>query len=102
MAVAPVTDLETLRSESANFTNHAIVDTFIGHGPHVRDGSPAQNAGRIKVPVLMFHGDLDSNVEIGKSRLMASRCAPPAVRSNWSNFTASTTSSRTMALARRC
>jgi dipeptidyl aminopeptidase/acylaminoacyl peptidase len=73
VAVAPVTDLETLRDESQNFTNHEIVDAFIGHGPHDREGSPAQNAARITAPELMFHGDRDQNVGIGESQLMSSR-----------------------------
>ena len=73
VAVAPVTDLDTLRGEHRDFMNYKLVDTFIGQGPHVREGSPAQNAGRIKAPVLMFHGDQDANVGIGESRLMLSR-----------------------------
>ena len=68
-----MTDLETLRTESLNFSNYKIVDAFIGHGPHVRQGSPAQNVDRITAPVLMFHGDRDQNVGIGESRMMASR-----------------------------
>ena len=73
VAVAPVTDLASLRDESINFTNHAIVEAYIGSGPHIIDGSPAQNAGRIIAPVLMFHGDHDQNVGIAESRLMVSR-----------------------------
>ncbi len=73
VAVAPVTDLETLRGEAYGFTNYALVDAFIGHGPHVREGSPAQNAAKIKAPVLIFHADEDLNVGIGESRLMASK-----------------------------
>ncbi|MEI9926391.1 MAG: alpha/beta fold hydrolase [Sphingomonas sp.] len=73
VAVAPVTDLETWRDESRNFTNYRIVEAFIGAGPHLHEGSPAQNADRIKAPVLLFHGDRDLNVGIGESRLMASR-----------------------------
>ncbi|GAA0332476.1 S9 family peptidase [Sphingomonas oligophenolica] len=73
VAVAPVTDLETLRIESVNFSNHILVDAFIGHGAHVLEGSPAQNVGRITAPVLLFHGDRDQNVGIGESRMMASR-----------------------------
>ncbi|HVR91780.1 MAG TPA: S9 family peptidase [Novosphingobium sp.] len=73
VAIAPVTDLERLRQESVGFTSSALVDRFIGHGPHVREGSPAQNAERIKAPVLLFHGDKDQNVGIGESRLMASK-----------------------------
>jgi hypothetical protein len=43
---------------------------FIGSGVHVKEGSPAQNAEAFKVPVLMFHGDMDLNVDIGQSRFM--------------------------------
>lgn len=70
VAIAPVTDLETLRGEFLNFTNYLQVSAFIGKGPHVTEGSPAQNAAAIKAPVLLFHGDLDANVGIGESRLM--------------------------------
>ncbi|NLS28260.1 hypothetical protein S2M10_32700 [Sphingomonas sp. S2M10] len=73
VAIAPVTDLETLRGEASGFTSYALVDDFIGHGRHVREGSPAQNADRIKAPVLLFHGDQDLNVGVGESRMMASR-----------------------------
>jgi dipeptidyl aminopeptidase/acylaminoacyl peptidase len=71
IAVAPVTDLETLRSDARNYSNFLAVSDFIGNGPHVREGSPAQNAAKIKAPVLMFHGDKDINVAIRQSRLMA-------------------------------
>jgi dipeptidyl aminopeptidase/acylaminoacyl peptidase len=73
VAVAPVTDLDALREESRDFMNYKIVDNYIGRGPHVREGSPAQNAARIKAPVLMFHGDRDANVGVAESRLMLSR-----------------------------
>lgn len=71
VAVAPVTDLETLRAESLGFTNYPQVDRFIGRGAHVRQGSPARNAAAIRAPVLLFHGDIDVNVGVGESRLMA-------------------------------
>jgi dipeptidyl aminopeptidase/acylaminoacyl peptidase len=73
VAVAPVTDLERLRDEARPYTSFAMVDRFIGRGPHVREGSPAQNAAAIKAPVLMFHGSMDQNVGIGESRLMADK-----------------------------
>jgi dipeptidyl aminopeptidase/acylaminoacyl peptidase len=38
-----------------------------------KEVSPAQNAGRIRAPVLLFHGDRDLNVSINQSRLMASK-----------------------------
>lgn len=73
VAVAPVTDLERLRQESSAYSNYLAIDAFIGRGPHVREGSPAQNATDIRAPVLLFHGDLDQNVGVGQSRLMADR-----------------------------
>jgi dipeptidyl aminopeptidase/acylaminoacyl peptidase len=39
-------------------------------GPHIREGSPAQNAAVIKAPVLMFHGTFDQNVDVAQSRTM--------------------------------
>ncbi len=73
VAVAPVTDLDTLRNESRDFANFPQVDAFIGHGAWVTEGSPARNAAKIKAPVLLFHGDRDQNVGIGESRLMADK-----------------------------
>jgi dipeptidyl aminopeptidase/acylaminoacyl peptidase len=70
VAIAPVTDLASLKAESLNWSNHRIVSDYIGDGPHIREGSPAQNAERIKAPVLLFHAALDSNVRIEESRLM--------------------------------
>jgi len=70
VAIAPVTDLETLKSDSNNYYNEKVVKDFIGSGPHIREGSPAQNAARITVPVMLVHGDFDRNVDVGHSRLM--------------------------------
>jgi acetyl esterase/lipase len=71
VAIAPVTDLESLKEERRHWSNFTLTGEFIGEGPHVRAGSPARNAEKIKVPVLMFHGALDRNVSINESRLMA-------------------------------
>jgi len=73
VAVAPVTDLDTLRNEARNYTNFPQVDAQIGHGAWVTEGSPARNAARIKAPVLLFHGDRDTNVGIDESRLMVDK-----------------------------
>ena len=73
VAVAPVTDLERLRSDGRKFSGYRLEDKFIGQGPHVTEGSPAQNPGVIMAPVLLFHGDKDTNVEIGHSKLMADK-----------------------------
>jgi dipeptidyl aminopeptidase/acylaminoacyl peptidase len=71
VAIAPVTDLEAMRQDHLDFTDFIMVNRFIGNGPHVHEASPAQNVERITAPVLMFHGDLDLNVAINQSRLMA-------------------------------
>ncbi|HEY2808764.1 MAG TPA: alpha/beta fold hydrolase [Steroidobacteraceae bacterium] len=73
IAVAPVTDLESLKEEWRHWTDFELESARIGEGPHVRDGSPAQHADRIKVPVLLFHGTMDRNVNTKQSQLMESR-----------------------------
>lgn len=73
VAVAPVTDLDMLREEHRGYTDFIEMDERIGHGEHVREGSPLKNAEKIKAPVLMFHGDQDVNVGIAESRAMAGK-----------------------------
>ena len=73
VAIAPVTDLDQLRNENRWMADFPITDRAIGNGPHVAEGSPARHAEAIKAPVLLFHGDVDMNVRIEESRLMASR-----------------------------
>ena len=73
VAVAPVTDLDRWREDFRDSASFKLVDQFVGRGPHLREGSPAQNASAIRAPVLLFHGDKDANVEIGHSRLMADK-----------------------------
>ncbi len=73
VAIAPVTDLAQLRTEESRFRTGRINRDFIGSGPHIREGSPAQNAAAITVPVLMFHGSEDQNVDIEQARTMRSR-----------------------------
>ncbi|HLL29510.1 MAG TPA: S9 family peptidase [Allosphingosinicella sp.] len=81
VAVAPVTDLASLVADSADFSHHRLVKNFVGTGPHLRDGSPAHNAGKIKAPVLLFHGDRDLNVGIDQSRKMQDRLKGAGARS---------------------
>ncbi|MGN6621739.1 MAG: alpha/beta hydrolase family protein [Sphingomonas sp.] len=73
VAIAPVTDLQTLKNEALHFTNYHNVAAFVGDGPDLVAGSPAKNADRFKAPVLLFHGTLDQNVGVGESQLMADR-----------------------------
>lgn len=70
VAIAPVTDLALLKTESQRYVTARIVRDFVGNGPHVTEGSPARNAAVITAPVLMFHGTLDQNVDIEQARTM--------------------------------
>jgi dipeptidyl aminopeptidase/acylaminoacyl peptidase len=73
IATAPVTDLGLLKRQWSGWSNYELVSKFIGDGPHVHEGSPAEHADKIRVPVLLFHGELDRNVSIEQSKLMCSR-----------------------------
>jgi dienelactone hydrolase len=70
VAIAPVTDLAMLKEEAEHYTNSRLVKDFVGSGPQIVQGSPLQRASEIKVPVLMFHGDMDLNVGIAESDKM--------------------------------
>ncbi len=70
VAIAPVTDLELYKQEAKAYTNSQLVARMIGSGPHVSQGSPLQNVARITVPVLLFHGNKDQNVDVEQSRKM--------------------------------
>lgn len=70
VAIAPVTDLEDLKAQYRDSGDFIFEKQFIGQGALVREGSPAQNADKIKVPVLMFHGTFDRNVWISQSEEM--------------------------------
>ncbi|MGE5563280.1 MAG: alpha/beta hydrolase family protein [Bacillota bacterium] len=72
VAIAPVTDLETLKQDQAGYTNAQVIEDFVGSGPHIAEGSPARHADRIGAPVLLAHGDLDSNVRFWHSEKMNS------------------------------
>jgi dipeptidyl aminopeptidase/acylaminoacyl peptidase len=70
VAIAPVTDLEGLKAQFRDTGDFILEKQFIGQGHLVREGSPAQNADKIKVPVLMFHGTFDRTVWISQSEEM--------------------------------
>jgi len=73
VAVAPVTDLPALLEEHRDSYDLPQIEAQIGKGPHLVEGSPARNAGRITAPVLLFHGEDDATVRISQSRLMVSK-----------------------------
>lgn len=67
VAIAPVTDLDLIKQEARYYTNENLVVEEVGIGSHIIAGSPLQNVGSIKAPVLMFHGDMDMNVGVKQS-----------------------------------
>ncbi len=73
IAVAPVTDLQMLKGQSRGWSDYALTRDYIGSGPHISAGSPARHAEDISVPVLLFHGTKDVNVDIDQSRLMEAK-----------------------------
>jgi dipeptidyl aminopeptidase/acylaminoacyl peptidase len=73
VAVAPVTDLALYKQDWIGWSMGRVQRDFVGSGAHVGEGSPAQNASRIKAPVLLFHGERDFSVRVRQSRVMADR-----------------------------
>ncbi len=71
VAIAPVTDLEYLRSDARAYTNFRFRDGQLGRGPHIAAGSPRRHAERFVAPVALFHGSLDINVDVRHSRDMS-------------------------------
>jgi len=75
VAIAPVTDFALLKEQHRHWSDFAFMSRYIGDGEQARAGSPADNAAKIKVPVLLFHGTLDRNVLFMQSREMDERLA---------------------------
>ncbi|MBH5322541.1 S9 family peptidase [Aurantiacibacter sediminis] len=73
VGIAPVTDLDLLVEQARAYTNFQVVRRFVGDGPHVDEGSPAENAESFQSPVLLFHGTDDINVDHEQSRRMENR-----------------------------
>jgi pimeloyl-ACP methyl ester carboxylesterase len=70
VAIAPVTDLNALRRDAVGFTNAKLVKDYVGPKDVAEQGSPLESANLISAPVLLVHGDLDSNVRIAHSLRM--------------------------------
>jgi dipeptidyl aminopeptidase/acylaminoacyl peptidase len=86
VAIAPVTDLALLKQESQDYTDADVVAKFVGSGPHVVEGSPLHHAADIKVPVLLVHGTLDSNVAYEESAKMESALEDAGAKSELETF----------------
>ena len=70
VSVAPVTDLDLMKTTADQYTNSALVARFLGSGALAQEASPARHAASFKAPVLIFHGDKDLNVDITQARAM--------------------------------
>jgi dipeptidyl aminopeptidase/acylaminoacyl peptidase len=81
VAIAPVTDLGMLKTEQRGFVNMNVAQDYIGDGAHIEEGSPARHASSFKAPVMMFHGDIDLNVDVKESRQMDSQLRRAGKRS---------------------
>jgi dipeptidyl aminopeptidase/acylaminoacyl peptidase len=86
VAIAPVTDLVELKESHRSWTDYYLAANFIGEGPLAIDGSPARNAAKIKVPVLLFHGTDDINVNYVQSQLMDKSLTAAGVRHEFVTF----------------
>ncbi|MGP8032774.1 MAG: alpha/beta hydrolase family protein [Steroidobacteraceae bacterium] len=72
VAIAPVTDLNLLKEEHRRWSDYEYISEYVGEGPHVHEGSPAQHGDRFRAPVLLFHGTMDRNVNFEQSQRMES------------------------------
>ena len=89
IAIAPVTDLAGRKEEHRRWSEVQLVSDFVGEGTHMHAGSPVENAAKIKVPVLLFHGAFDRNVAIDQSKRMAARLSAAGVNCElvtWDNL----------------
>src|SRR3546814_11014918 len=77
VAIAPLTDLQKLKEDSTKFSNNLVMQQHIGSGPHLREGSPAQNAERIQGPVLMVAGGLGPESTIDPTSVMHGALSTP-------------------------
>src|SRR5205814_9922003 len=59
-----------LKDDFRNFGISKIVEKEVGTGPQVSEGSPLRHAADIRAPVLLVHGDLDTNVKFAHSQKM--------------------------------
>jgi dipeptidyl aminopeptidase/acylaminoacyl peptidase len=70
IAIAPVTDLKLLIKDQTYYASYSQRLAEFAQGKDADAGSPARNADRIKVPVLMFQGDKDLNVDQEHAKVM--------------------------------
>ena len=71
VSIAGPTDLEELRKDAGYWMGSGIIRKELGKD-RLQENSPAHNARRVGIPVLMIHGTDDTDVDVKHSRRMAS------------------------------
>jgi dipeptidyl aminopeptidase/acylaminoacyl peptidase len=73
VSIAGVVDLKSLAREDSRFYGgRKTMERILGtDSDELKAGSPLRNADKIKVPVLLIHGDDDIQVLVDHSRRMA-------------------------------
>ncbi len=71
VSIAGVSDLSLLEAQTSNFVNGAIVREQIGtQRQKLKDDSPQRHADSVNMPVLLIHGDMDSQSNVEQSVAM--------------------------------
>ncbi len=70
VAVAPVTDLPKFKESFRYSGNFREAANMLGSGQELKEGSPARQAKRLRVPVLLVHGRADGNVPFSQTEIM--------------------------------
>lgn len=72
VSFAGISDIAKLREKSRYYLNRNVVRKQLsGSRDQLKNTSPALLAERVKIPVLLIHGDKDTVVPVDQSRLMA-------------------------------
>jgi dienelactone hydrolase len=72
VSIAGISDLGLLLEEDRHYYSAEIARERIGtEQAKLEANSPRRHAADLKVPVLMFHGDLDTRIAVDQSRAMA-------------------------------
>lgn len=72
ISFAGVSDLLLLKEHSKMYANYKAVFELLGEDKdQLKDTSPCRNAEKIKIPILLVHGDADRVVPVEQSRIMA-------------------------------
>lgn len=86
IAIAPVTDLSLLKTESDDYVVRNEIADVVGGGANSLEGSPMRRAGAIQAPVLLVHGDHDLNVGFTHSQRMQAALQTAGKQSEFLSF----------------